>query len=358
MIPTLIVTPLLALLLSLLLTPVARKIAISLGLVDKPNQRKVHQNHVPLVGGIVLFITTVLSLGIALPFQSKSFNLINIFLAGFVMLVMGVLDDRFDIRASLKLAIQLVIAHFIFMQGIRIENLNGLFGVYELQEWIQYILTIVVITGVVNAFNLMDGIDGLAAGLSIVGFSVFTVLSFMLDMPNLSLVFLTFVGGLISFLYFNLSKKRKIFMGDAGSLVIGLILVASSIKMLQAAATTPKFNVTLTLVFLVMAVPVFDALRVFRKRIKAGKSPFEADRTHLHHLILSSGLKHAQASLLITLFIVTLLVMGYFFFYLTGVLFAISICLTAFFFSTYLLQTLSDMNTWKQRIKEMEDNEQ
>jgi UDP-GlcNAc:undecaprenyl-phosphate GlcNAc-1-phosphate transferase len=355
MIPTLIITPIFALLLSLLITPAVRKIAILVGLVDKPNFRKVHQNHVPLIGGIVLFATTVIALGVAIPFQPETFSLINIFLASFVILVMGVLDDRFDIRASLKLAIQLIVAHFIYMQGIRIENLNGLFGVYELQEWVQYILTIVVITGVVNAFNLMDGIDGLAAGLSIVGFSVFTVISFVLDMPNLSLVFLTFVGGLISFLYFNLSKKNKIFMGDAGSLVIGLILVTSSIKMLQTAVETPKFNLILTLVFLVMAVPVFDALRVFRKRIKSGKSPFDADRTHLHHLILSSGLKHAQASLIIIIFIVLLLALGYFTFYLTGVLFAISLSLFAFYSITYLLQTYDDMITWKGRIKDMED---
>lgn len=356
MIPTMIITPIFALLLSLLITPAVRKIAIFVGLVDKPNFRKVHKDHIPLIGGVVLFTATVIALGVATPFYPDGLSMINIFLASFVMLIMGVLDDRFDIRASLKLGIQLIIAHYIFMQGIKIEGFNGLFGIYELQEWAQYIISITVITGVVNAFNLMDGIDGLAAGLSIVGFSVFTIISLVLDMPHLSLVFLTFIGGLISFLYFNLSQKNKIFMGDAGSLVIGLILVTSSIKMLQVAATTPKYNLVLTLVFLVMAVPVFDALRVFRKRMKAGKSPFDADRTHLHHLILSSGLKHSQASLIIILFIVFLLALGYFTFYLTGILFALSLTLLTFYSITYILQMYDEMKFWKAKIRDMEDN--
>lgn len=201
-------------------------------LVDKPNHRKLHQAPVPLVGGVTVFVATTLALMLSLPLEFEVYRYKNVFVAPFILLLIGVIDDRFDLRASIKLAIQLILAHFVFEQGIRIESLHGLIGIYQLASWAQYVLTVVVITGVVNVFNLMDGIDGLAAGISILGFAVFGVLSLLTGQVMMALVFFTLTGSLLSFLRFNLSKKQKIFMGDAGSIVIGFVLVVSSITLL------------------------------------------------------------------------------------------------------------------------------
>lgn len=294
-----VLTPLLASVLAWVFIPVLRKLATCIGLVDHPNHRKVHSNSVPLIGGIAIFISANVAMLISLLFDQSIKSLELLFVLALVLLIMGAIDDRRDLRASMKLVIQLVIAHFVYFSGVHIESLYGFFGIYELAPWAQYILTVVVITGVVNAFNLMDGIDGLAAGMAISGLTLFTVLAFISGQYQLALVFLTFIGSLLAFLRYNFSRKNKIFMGDAGSLVMGFIMVVGGIQMLQA--STGEFNEMMVLigVMAVLMVPVLDAVRVFRIRIISGKSPFAPDKNHLHHLILAMGLRHSLASLTI-----------------------------------------------------------
>lgn len=354
---TYIISPIAALLFTLILIPIFGKLAERVQLVDKPNQRKVHQNLVPLVGGIAIFISTTLVLFFALFYENQVFQFKNIFIYTFILLIMGVLDDRFDIRATFKLAVQLLLAHFIFDQGIRIESLNGLFGVYELAYEIQYVLTILVIAGVVNAFNLMDGIDGLAAGLAILGFSVFAFLSFTIDHKLIFLMSITFIGSLLAFLRFNLSKKKKVFMGDAGSIVIGFILVVSGIHLLQAAPAIDQFPLITFGVITVMLVPVLDAVRVFRKRAKQGKSPFSADKSHLHHLILTFNLNHRFVTMLVMTLVVLIMIVGYLSFELLGLSFSIVVMLLVFYFITAALQFNFNLEMWKTKIKEMESCE-
>lgn len=349
-----IISPLLAFLITYAIIPVLRKIAVAVQLVDKPNQRKVHASAVPLIGGISIFLATILTLALALPFETNLVVPSKVLAAVTILLIVGVIDDRFDLRATLKLAIQLALAHFVFAQGIKIESLNGLLGIYSIAPWAQYLLTLVVITGVVNAFNLMDGIDGLAAGLALVGFSVFTALSILTAQYGLTLVFVTIMAALLAFLRYNLSATRKIFMGDAGSLILGFVIVVAGIHMLQKAQATPHVtSVTLGIVA-VMLIPVFDALRVFRKRAKTGKSPFSADKTHLHHLILATGLKHKNATATILVSMATLMALGYLSFQLIGLTIAIIVMLFSFFVFTSLLQFNSTLVQWKTEIRKME----
>lgn len=350
-----IISPIAAILLTYLLIPFIRKIALLIELVDKPNHRKVHHQPVPLVGGISIFISTSLVLALTISIDSGTLGNKNIFIAAFILLVMGVIDDRFDLRATLKLGIQLILAHYIFEQGIKIESFYGFFGIYALAPWAQYVVTVTVITGVINAFNLMDGIDGLAAGIAILGFGVLTFLSVLIGHNTMTLIFLTLIGSLLTFLRFNLSVKQKIFMGDAGSIVLGFILVVSSISLLQSAHHSEYLYWVALGVVAVLLVPVLDALRVFRKRAKSGKSPFHADKTHLHHLILSLGLKHKMTTITILLIISIMMVFGLIGFKLLGLTFSIVTMLLIFYFVTSALQLNNTLNQWKQRISELEN---
>jgi UDP-GlcNAc:undecaprenyl-phosphate GlcNAc-1-phosphate transferase len=350
-----IISPITAFVLAMLLIPVLRKIAIKINLVDRPNQRKVHTNLVPLVGGVGVFMASTLALSLTLPFETAILAFKNTYVAAAILLLIGVLDDRFDLKASLKLAIQLLLAHFIYSQGIKIESLHGFGGLYELAPWIQYALTVIVIAGAINAFNLMDGIDGLAAGLAIAGFMVFSLLAIFNTQYWLALVFLTCIGALLAFLRFNLSKSQKIFMGDAGSLMLGFVLVVAGIRLLQTAQGTDRASLTALGVVAVLLVPVFDALRVFRRRMKSGKSPFSADKTHLHHLILSAGLKHKAATLGVVGLVAGIIAVGFICFQLEGITLAIASMLVVFFVAISALQFSNKINNWKNKIKWMEN---
>ena len=352
------ITPIAAFIFTFLIIPPLRRIAIYIGLVDKPNHRKVHTNPVPLIGGIGIFLATTLALSLVVPFNKDLLIYKNTFIGVVILLIVGVLDDRFDLRASLKLAVQLLLAHAIFSQGIKLESLNGLFGIYELPDVIQYFLTIIIITGVVNAFNLMDGIDGLAAGMAILGFGIFTILALVNEQHFAATIFLTFIGALLAFLRYNLSHHKKIFMGDAGSLIIGFILVVSGIDLIQRAQSTPNLTTVTLGVISVLFVPVFDAFRVFRRRIKAGKSPFQADKTHLHHLILLTGLKHKMASFFIVTLTTIIAIIGFLSFQFAGLTISITMMLFVFFVITTALQFNEKLTYWKDFILQMEHSKQ
>lgn len=349
-----IISPILSFLVVLIITQPLIKLAITIGLVDQPNHRKVHKQPIPLIGGLSIFIASSLALGLLLPFKPEIYSHMSIYISIVLLLIVGVIDDQFEIRAILKLAVQLALAHVVYSAGIRIESMYGIFGVHGLSEWMQYALTIFIITGVVNAFNLMDGIDGLAAGLALLGFSVFSILAYLTGQYDLLLVYLTIIGALASFLRFNLSKRNKAFMGDAGSLIIGFILVVSAIKLLQASQNTSTISTVAIGVIAVLIVPVFDALRVFRRRMKAGKSPFSSDKTHLHHLILFSGLNHKPATIGILLIVLALLSLGYLSYNIVGINLALISMLFVFAFITKFIKFFNQMKHWKHEIQDME----
>ncbi len=351
------ITPLIAFLLSMVLIPVFRKLAFRISLVDLPNHRKKHNESVPLIGGISVFLSVNLAMLFSLAFDVSLKTLEPVFIMALVMLVMGVIDDRKDLRASIKLAVQLLLAHWIFSSGIRIETIHGIFGLGELTPWMQYLLTIIVIAGVVNAFNLMDGVDGLAAGLAIIGFAIYAVISTFTGQYQLTLTFLTFIGALIGFLRFNFSKKRKIFMGDAGSLVIGFVLVVGGIQLMQGAVGNARELLLVLGVVGVLLVPVMDAIRVFYLRMLAGKSPFKADRNHLHHLVLALGVKHKLAAIIIIGLSLLLIVFGVLTYHIVGLTFALVVMLLVFYTVTSFLQFNKKIKTWKKRIKQMEIGE-
>jgi UDP-N-acetylmuramyl pentapeptide phosphotransferase/UDP-N-acetylglucosamine-1-phosphate transferase len=210
---------------------------------------------------------------------------------------MGIMDDIRDLSARYKFLIQIGLAMLMATSGIRINSFEGVFGIYELPLAAQYTFTLLTIVGVTNAFNLIDGIDGLAGGL---GFMSLTTLGIFLtlngDMTS-ALIAFALAGGIVAFLYFNLNPAR-IFLGDTGSLVLGFSIAVLCIRLMQVNTITSLPHAPVFILGIAF-IPVFDTIRVFASRIWKGKSPFVADKTHIHHLLTTAGFSHAFATRLI-----------------------------------------------------------
>jgi UDP-GlcNAc:undecaprenyl-phosphate GlcNAc-1-phosphate transferase len=344
-----------ALLLALILIPFLKKIASRVNLVDKPNYRKVHTTAVPLIGGISITITVFLVLLVSGNQIDVLSEYLPMLISGFVLLIIGVIDDKTDLSAKYKLIMQLLLAFIVALSGTRITTLYGFLGIYEIGIWTQYCLTIIVITGVVNAFNLMDGVDGLVGGLSLVGFTIFFVSAYYYNDYFLGKVSIIFIGATLGFLKFNLSVN-KIFMGDAGSLFLGFILVSCGIHFMekQYALSNDSNAYGFLVVVVFFSIPVLDSIRVYLGRIKQGNSPFRADKSHLHHLLLTAGLTHKKTTTFVVLFCLILFFIG---FGLTSYLSTTLIILTIMFSFWLILKFLlmiSSLHQWRATIKTLE----
>lgn len=264
-------------------------------LYDVPDHRKMHSAPIPTMGGIAIFFGMMAALAWWFPLEGNT-PALAFFIAICILFCIGIMDDLRDLSAKFKLLIEIVLAIMIAVAGIRLESMNGLFGIYELPIAAQYALTVLAIVGVTNAFNLIDGIDGLAGGL---GFMSLIVLGLFLTMSGeagLALIAFAMAGALLAFLYFNFNPA-KIFMGDTGSLVLGFVIAVLCIKLTQVNnnGTARILHHAPVFVLGIVMIPVFDTLRVFAERIWRGKSPFHADKTHIHHLLTNAGYSHAFA---------------------------------------------------------------
>ncbi|MBB1194029.1 undecaprenyl/decaprenyl-phosphate alpha-N-acetylglucosaminyl 1-phosphate transferase [Flavobacterium sp. SOK18b] len=344
----------LALLLTLIFIPIIKKIAVKVNLVDKPHYRKVHNTPVPLVGGISIAFSVVLVIllsGNRLPFLMEYLPIIT---SGFVLLIVGVIDDKNDVSAKYKLAIQLLLSLIIAFSGIRISSLYGLFGIYEIAVWAQYILTLIVITGVVNAFNLMDGVDGLVGGLSVLGFTMFLLASIYFNNYFLGKISVIFLGAIIGFLRFNLSKN-KIFMGDSGSLFLGFVLVTLGIKFMEEQEASQKgYTYGFLLLVSFFSIPVLDSLRVYFGRIKQGNSPFKADKSHLHHLLLTAGLTHKKVAVSVVAFSMILFFIGFGLISYQSISIIILLMMIVFWGIVRLLLMIKSLHEWRATLKKLE----
>jgi len=344
----------LALVLTLIFIPIIKIIAVKVKLVDKPNYRKVHSTPVPLVGGISITFSVLLLLlisGDRLPFLMEYLPIIT---SGLVLLIVGVIDDKNDVSAKYKLAIQLLLSLLIAFSGIRISSLYGLFGIYEIAVWAQYVLTIIVITGVVNAFNLMDGVDGLVGGLSLLGFTMFLLASLFFDDYFLGKISVIFIGAIIGFLRFNLSKK-KIFMGDAGSLFLGFILVTLGIKFMEEQGSAQnEYAYGFLLLVSFFSIPVLDSLRVYLGRIKQGNSPFRADKSHLHHLLLTAGLTHKKVAVAVVSCSMIFFFIGFGLISYQSTSLIIMVILIVFWAILRLLLMVNSLHQWRATLKGLE----
>lgn len=268
-------------------------------LYDMPSARKLHTSPIPTMGGIAIMAGMMAGLLLWFPFSSELAQ-VSFFFSIAVLFGLGILDDLKDLSARYKFIIQLGLALLIALSGIRITTFNGLFGIYDLPQNAQYTFTILAIVGITNAFNLIDGIDGLAGGL---GFMSLVTLGFFLTIDGdayTALIAFALAGGILAFLYFNFNPA-KIFMGDTGSLVLGFVTAVLCIRLIQVneIVANPVLPHAPVFVLGIVLIPVFDTLRVFSMRIWKGKSPFAADKTHIHHLLTNQGFSHGFAAKLI-----------------------------------------------------------
>ena len=287
-----------------LFMPVVIEIAKKYNFVVSPNKRTSHRGEIPNVGGINIFVSFLVTVFL---FSFEVFSTVQFTLLGlFVILLVGIIDDLINIKVSSKLFGELLAGFFlIVIADIRLSSLHGFLGVYEIPLMVSYFLSFFVFIVIVNAMNLIDGIDGLASGLGIL-YSLFFAIYFQLtNHPDLSITAYAMVGSLIVFFLYNVfSNKKKIFMGDSGSLLLGYIfnVFIFSFCELNAAGDMPeKYQMIAApaVAFTVLIVPLFDTIRVMITRIKKGYSPFRADRNHVHHLMLSLGLNHRQVTFIL-----------------------------------------------------------
>ncbi len=276
-------------------------------LMDSPEDRSSHSFKTPTLGGVGIFITfsvTLILMGIFADLSQKDLiRLLSILGGVIILLFLGIKDDLIELSPKKKMMGQLLSSLIVvLMTDAKLEGLFGLFGFGEIPYFVSVVLTILIFIFVINAFNLIDGIDGLAGSVSVLASTVFGVFFVMNGDILMALVSSIIVGGLIGFLRFNLSEDRKLFMGDSGSMFVGFLLAYQAIGFLgMHEASEPSFLVPhpLILVLAVLLYPLLDTCRVFVIRILQGKSPFSADKKHIHHRLIYLGFSHRQATAII-----------------------------------------------------------
>ena len=288
-----------AFIITFLAIPVIMQVAEKKKLYDIPDERKLHTRLVASLGGVGIFAGFILASLLSIQGQFN-FEFQYFFAAAIVIFFLGLKDDLMILSATKKFIGQIIAASIlIHLGGIRLDSMYGLFGFEQLPEGFGLALSYLTIIVVMNSSNLIDGVDGLASSLGILSMLVFGSYFFAVDMQAYALLSFSMAGSLIAFLIFN-HHPAKIFMGDSGSLMIGLINSILVIKFINV-AHDPSVIVPVTssvaIGFAILIVPLLDTLRVFSIRIINGRSPFTPDRNHVHHLLLDRGLSHAFVTL-------------------------------------------------------------
>jgi len=293
-------------------------------LMDKPNQRSSHKEKTPTMGGVAFFASLLSSLYFLQVYDSHRLGL-SLVIGLLILFYVGVKDDLVGVSPRTKIIGQML--SFIFVMDsneLSITSLNGFLGFYELPLWISYFFGIFIIISIVNAYNLIDGINGSASMVGIMIFSIFSYIFYQTEDYYFVLLSISSIGCLTAFLRYNISKKNSIFMGDTGSLLIGFVIGVCTLRFLNlpierlSMANINYYN-KFVLVFIILYIPFVDTMRVFLIRILKHRSPFFADRNHIHHIMIDYiKLSHIHASLLLALFNLLVFV----FFYIANLFFS------------------------------------
>ena len=286
-----------------------KPIAVDVGLVDKPNARKRHQGQVPLIGGISIFAAVLAASLLWLP---NTLELRMYLIASAMMVFIGALDDKYDLKVRIRIVGQIIIASLmIYGVGGYNANLGDLFGFGDINLGrLGIIFTYFAIIVVINAYNMVDGIDGLIGSLSLNTFTAIAILFLISGNSGYLNYPLMLATATLPYLVFNLGffKKytNKIFMGDAGSMFIGL----SVIWLLSMGTQGENASFRPVAALWICAVPLMDMLAIVMRRYRKGKSPFKPDRDHLHHILQRAGLSSRQTLIAITVFSVLMSLLG------------------------------------------------
>lgn len=267
---------------------------------DHSISRKEHGYGIPRLGGVAFYLSIILT-SLVIANNGGNLPMYELYAASIILFVVGVKDDLSGVHFHTKLAVQSVIAAIITVPGnIRITNLHGIFHIYEIHYATSVLLSALVIMVIINSFNLIDGIDGLAGTLGVIACCTFGYYFMLAGQTGLTAMAFSTAGSLIAFLAYNYSPAR-IFMGDAGSLFLGMLCAVFAIKFIainevsaiNSISAAPAFAIA------VLIIPTFDTFCVFITRIYNKKSPFKPDRNHIHHRLLRLGLTHLQTTFLL-----------------------------------------------------------
>lgn len=289
----------------------------SKNLMDEPGDRSIHGTKTPTLGGVGVFVAFAVSLILFGVFKELDrvdlVKLLTLLAGTMVLLFLGIKDDLIALSPRKKFIGQLfAVAIVIFFTDVRIADFNGLLGITELPYPVSVLFTVFVFILINNAYNMIDGIDGLAGTIAIIASGSFGIYFLLNGNVLLSLVSSMLIGALIGFLRFNLSHSRKLFMGDSGTMFIGYLLAYQGVSFLalnelpNTAFTVPNAQI---MFIAILSFPLLDTLRVFVIRISKKGSPFKADRNHIHHKLLHLGLEHRQATVLVALSNILIVIM-------------------------------------------------
>ena len=269
------------------------------GLVDIPNERKIHKKPISRLGGVAIWSSTMLTffLLVLLSYYPYGSLLSGILLGGSLMFLLGLVDDVYNLNAKFKLFIQIAIVTIVYLLGVKIDTIiNPFGGVFEL-GWLSYPITLLWIVGICNAVNFIDGVDGLAGSVITVNSITLAIVAVSMTPSNSISALIAFIlaGSMLAFLAYNFNPA-KIFMGDSGALFAGFLLASLSITGVMKTATLAIF-----LPFVVLAVPIIDITFSSLRRILKGTSPFVADAEHIHHKLLKAGFSQNNTVAILTL---------------------------------------------------------
>jgi len=280
------------------------KIAKDKNMTDNPDARKLQKKPVPVLGGIAVFFGIV----VGLCYFKTMLNYVSLFplLGGMViMLYVGTIDDISDLSPWIRIAVEIGVALLLIYGNHRVINtFDGLWGIWRLPVSVAVPLSVLTVVGVVNATNMIDGIDGLVTSMSIFACACFGLIFFLSHDYSYSALCAVLIGALLPFLFHNVfGDESKMFIGDGGTMMVGIALSAMVIEVMCGHLRLRRFQPTFDFNYVcctlsVMAMPVFDTLRVMVSRISRGVSPFHADNNHFHHLFVKAGFSHLRISLI------------------------------------------------------------
>ena len=296
----------LVLLISSLITIILQKIFVKYSLFDAINHRSVHKSKATKIGGISVFLTLFIFSIVYYLREDQIFDF-SLFIPLGIMFIVGVYDDFYNADFKLKFLLQIIVAKILIDQGFVINNFHGVFGLDTIPNIAGQLFTIFVFLVIVNSINFIDGIDGLAITETIRVILLIELIS--LKATEISAVGYLAVFSLLPLYYFNFKKENKVFLGDAGSLLLGTLIAIYTIILLGDDFQIQDFFMSnkAILSIAILIYPLFDLLRVFYIRIKNKKSPFRPDNNHIHHLLLKKGFNHFYICLLIQIFSILIL---------------------------------------------------
>ena len=278
-----------AFLISILVTPLVKKIAYKIGAIDAPDKRKVHVKAMPRLGGLAIYLGFIIPM---LIFYELDSQVIGLLVSGTLITIIGVIDDKIGLSPKVKLLGQVAASLVLIAFGIQVEFITNPMGIRADLGILSIPVTILWVVGLTNAVNLIDGLDGLAAGISAISATILGVVALIGGNPAFAMASFILAGSCLGFLKHNF-YPAKIFMGDSGSLFLGFNLAALAIMGLAKSATI----VSLVIPILIMGIPIFDTFFAIVRRFSNKKPIFEADKGHLHHRLMSMGLSHKNSVL-------------------------------------------------------------